>query len=378
MKRLVALVILTKNSTSHTSPVMLITRKLTKDKRPISDLRLLNTRIKRRNTTTPLLRDIFSILGNSRCQTLSCLDLKDAFHSIRLNSKSKEYCGILPYYGSDHYRYEVLPMGLSISPCRWMQYINSLLDTIPNRSNYLAIMDDLLIHSKKKKHYTLIEDLLKSLISHGIKLSPKKCQLFRKEIVYMGTIFTIKGNRIQIQPLKTRIDGILNTPKPKTPKDCKSFCGAVNYLKMFCPELQKLLEPIYELTKKNMPFHWHKVQDDAFLEIKERLKHFPILTLPIVGGRYILYSDTSRKHSGSTLWQIQEGKPRLIGYASKTLPKACSNYSVTELEIYGLWRNLELWQFWLGSNEFDAVVDHNAIVQILKCETFFAHFFFRQ
>ena len=50
MERLVSLGILTKNSTSHTSPVMLITRKLTKDKRPVVDFRLLNTRILRRNT----------------------------------------------------------------------------------------------------------------------------------------------------------------------------------------------------------------------------------------------------------------------------------------------------------------------------------------
>ena len=50
MERLISLGILTKNSTSHTSPVMLITRKLTKDKRPVVDFRLLNTRILRRNT----------------------------------------------------------------------------------------------------------------------------------------------------------------------------------------------------------------------------------------------------------------------------------------------------------------------------------------
>ena len=65
MERLVSLGILSKNSTSHTSPVMLITRKLTKDKRPVVDFRLLNTRILRRNTSIPLMSDVLSILGNS-------------------------------------------------------------------------------------------------------------------------------------------------------------------------------------------------------------------------------------------------------------------------------------------------------------------------
>ena len=65
MERLVSLGILSKNSTSHTSPVTLITRKLTKDKRPVVDFRLLNTRILRRNTSIPLMSDVLSILGNS-------------------------------------------------------------------------------------------------------------------------------------------------------------------------------------------------------------------------------------------------------------------------------------------------------------------------
>ena len=96
MERLVSLGILTKNSTSHTSPVMLITRKLTNDKRPVVDFRLLNTRILRRNTSIPLMSDVLSILGNSECEVVSCVDIKDAYHSIKLTEKSKEYCGILP------------------------------------------------------------------------------------------------------------------------------------------------------------------------------------------------------------------------------------------------------------------------------------------
>ena len=64
MSKLVSLGILSKNNTTHTSPVMLVARKGTKNKRPVVDFRLLNTRILRRNTATPLLRDIFKILGN--------------------------------------------------------------------------------------------------------------------------------------------------------------------------------------------------------------------------------------------------------------------------------------------------------------------------
>ena len=113
MERLVSLGILTKNSTSHTSSVMLITRKLTMDKRPLVDFGLLNTRILRWNTSIAPMSDVLSILGNSECEVLSCLDLKDAYHSIPLTDNGKEYFGILPYFGSPIYRYEVLQMGIA-------------------------------------------------------------------------------------------------------------------------------------------------------------------------------------------------------------------------------------------------------------------------
>ena len=103
MAKLVSLGILTKNNTTHTSPVMLVSRKGTKNKRPVVDFRLLNTRIMRRNTATPLLRDIFKMLDRSKCEVLSCVDLKDVFHSLGLTDKAKEFCGILPYFGRNIY-----------------------------------------------------------------------------------------------------------------------------------------------------------------------------------------------------------------------------------------------------------------------------------
>ena len=77
---------------------MLVARKGTKNKRPVVDFRLLNTKIMRRNTATPLLRDIFKIIGRSNCEGLSCVDLKDAFHSLSFTDKAKEFCVILTIF----------------------------------------------------------------------------------------------------------------------------------------------------------------------------------------------------------------------------------------------------------------------------------------
>ena len=109
---------------------------------------------------------------------------------------------------------------------------------------------------------------------------------------------------------------------------------------MFCPELQKLLKPIYDLTRKGKPFYWEKEQQDSFEEIKHRLIKLLVLHMPNKTERFHLYSDTSKFVTGSTLYQIQGGKPKLIVYASKRLPEAAKSYSIMELELCGLAINI--------------------------------------
>ena len=119
MRRLCYLGILKEGFSAYLSPVMLMSRKLTQDKRVVTDFRHLNTRIAKNNLAYPLVKDTFTTLGNSKCKVLSVLDLKDAFHSLRLSENSKKYCGILPYFGSASYLYQRMPMGLNVSPPIW-------------------------------------------------------------------------------------------------------------------------------------------------------------------------------------------------------------------------------------------------------------------
>ena len=83
MKRICYLGISKEGSSTYSSPVMLIRRKVTKDKRVVTDFRHLNVRIAKNILAYPLLKDTFSVLGSSRCEVLSVLDLKNVFHSLR-------------------------------------------------------------------------------------------------------------------------------------------------------------------------------------------------------------------------------------------------------------------------------------------------------
>ena len=136
MKWLCYMGILKEGFSAYSSHVMLISRKLTKDKRVVTDFRHLNVRIAKNNLAYPLVRDTFSVLGSSKCEVLSVLDLKDAFHSWRLSEISKKYCGILPYFGSASYLYQRMPMRLNISPFIWQSYINMILDYLQSKRYY--------------------------------------------------------------------------------------------------------------------------------------------------------------------------------------------------------------------------------------------------
>ena len=119
MKHLCYLGILKEEFLAYSSPVMLISRKVTQDKRVVTDFRHLNIRIAKNNLAHALLKGTFSVLGSSRCKVLLVLDLKDAFHSPRLFENSKRYCGVLPYFRSASYLSQRRPMELNISPSFW-------------------------------------------------------------------------------------------------------------------------------------------------------------------------------------------------------------------------------------------------------------------
>ena len=142
-------------------------------------------------------------------------------------------------------------MGLNISPFIWQSYINAILSCLQSKKYCEAIMDDLpLFTLSKSSHMAKLEDLLKALLKNGLKISLKKCQLFRTNLHHMGNEIFIPNKRVFIKPLRSRLEAIQKLQCPTRVKGCRSFVGMVNFLSMFCPELQKQLKPIYDLTRK--------------------------------------------------------------------------------------------------------------------------------
>ena len=74
----------------------------------------------------------------------------------------------------------------------------------------------------------------------------------------MGNIIFIQEKRVCVRPLCSRLEGIQKLRPPTTVKGCRSLVGMVNFLSIFCQDLQKLLKPIHDLTRKDRQFNWDK------------------------------------------------------------------------------------------------------------------------
>ena len=247
--------IICKGVTGYSSPVVLVKRKNQNLYRVCSDFHILNEKLVKINHTFLLVRDCIEQLGRKKCHYLSTIDLRDAFHMLRLALSSQKYCGITPYYGSPTYHYLCMGMGMSVSPQIWQQLDLVFQDDfIKHKQNLNVIMDDMFIHLTAEEHMDDLMDLFKVLRKYGLKLSPHKYQFFKKKIVYMGLEFQIQKDKVCYTSLKDKCDVIRNLESPKTLRQTRAFCGMVNFLSSFLPNLCRLLIPIYDLQKKAKKF----------------------------------------------------------------------------------------------------------------------------
>ena len=164
MDRLEKVGIIRKGLTGYSSPVLLVKRKQQNLYRVVTDFRVLNERLVRVNHAFPIVRDCLEAIGASKCEVMSVLDLRDAYHMLPLAEESQKYCGLTPYYGSPTYVYLRMGMGMSCSPALWQQFVHIIWEQLPNKERYKIIMDDILIFSTKEQHWEDLANLFKVLI----------------------------------------------------------------------------------------------------------------------------------------------------------------------------------------------------------------------
>ena len=80
-------------------------------------------------------------------------------------------------------------------------------------------MDDLILFTPpKESHTSKLEDILNALVKHGLKISPKKCQLFKTSLQYMGNEIFVENKKVCVKPLRSCLEAIQRLQPPTTPK----------------------------------------------------------------------------------------------------------------------------------------------------------------
>ena len=185
----------------------------------------------------------------------------------------------------------------------------------------------------------------------------------------MGLEFQVEDDKVCYTPLKDKCEAFRNLDSPKTLKQTRAFCGMVNFLSSFLPDLRRLLIPIYDLQKKSKKFKWTDEAEKAFNDIKKLLVNPPVLKAPTPDGLFRYKSNTSQEGVDDTLLQKEGNEWVVIGYHSKRLPPSTKNFGVTKLELTGLLVNIHSFMQLLHNRYFEVLVDHKAIEYMIKSKT---------
>ncbi|KAG5265670.1 hypothetical protein AALO_G00245010 [Alosa alosa] len=165
-----------------------------------------------------------------------------------------------------------------------------------------------------------LEQVFAKLHEHGLKLQPAKCRLFQRSVQYLGHVVTPGG--VATDPEKT--EAVRKWPTPTNIREVRSFLGFVGYYRRFILSFARRAGPLHALLKgtgggKTRSIDWSPDCEKAFQDLKESLLRAPVLAYADFSLPFRLYNDASLHGLGAVLAQVQEGRERVIAYASRGL-----------------------------------------------------------
>lgn len=305
----------------------------------------------------PRVDTIIDSLANN--EITSTLDAKSGYNQIEVEEKSKPPTAFRTRKGT--WEWNRMPFGGKGGPAtfhRVMSYIFNGLTFI------FIFFDDIIIKSRNiKEHFEHLEEVFKRLKQANLKLNPKKCKFFRKELNILG--FTISKNTVKMD--KDKIEVIKNWPIPKTIKPVHSFLGLAGFYRRFIKNFSIIAAPLYKLLQKNVKFNWTPTCQTAFDQLKKCLTSYPILRIPDFSKTFYLYTDASGTGIGGILCQRDENDTEfVIQYGSRLLRGAEINYAITELELLAVVYFCKTWKYYLLNQKFYIITDHSALLWLFN------------
>ena len=352
-----------RHSTSPWASNVVFARKKDGSLRLCLDFRRLNKKTIRDAYMLPLIETTLD--GLSGAKFFTSLDLQSGYWQVEIEEEDKPKTAFR-VDGIGFFECNRMPFGLTNAPAVFQRLMEQ---TLADLSNVLVYIDDIIIHSKDFDQH--LQDLEKCFIrikDAGLKLKPSKCQVFRKEVKYLGHYISEEG--IRTDPEKCKV--VEEWPEPTTVQELRQVIGFFSYYRRFVKDFSKLAKPMHDLLKGKETNKKAKIVMDAdacqaFEELKKKLTSAPILAYADYSLPFELHIDASKQGLGAVLYQKQHEKLRVIAYASRGLKPSEQNYPAHKLEFLSLkWAVTQKFRDYLYGHQFVVMTDNNPLSYVLS------------
>jgi hypothetical protein len=294
----------------------------------------------------------------SKAKVFTKLDIRQAFHRIRMDPESEDYTSFRTRYGT--YKCKVLPFGLCNGPATYQQYINNvLIDYLDDFC--MAYLDDILIYSEDpREHEEHVQKVLRRLREAGLQVDIKKSEFSVERTKYLGYIMTTSG--IEVDPDK--VECLRNWVPPTTITGVKSYLGFCGFYRQFIRNFGAIAKPLSILGRPSEPFNWTPECQDAFDELKhqlltiQRIYHFD----PELSTK--LETDSSDGVIAGVLSQLHDDdKWYPIGFYSHVLNGHEPNWEIHDKELFAIIESFRRWRPELMSirSKVEVFSDHRSL-----------------
>jgi hypothetical protein len=255
------------------------------------------------------------------------------------------------------YDWTVMPFGFKNATNTFTRTMSLVFKDMGDK--FLKVfVDDLNIHSENwEDHLRHLGAVLSRLREVNLKLNPSKCYFATESIVFLGHVVSKEGTK----PDLGKIDAVLRFPKPKTVTNVRSFLGLTRYYRKYIREYSRLASPLFELTKKDVPFVWNRDCQRAFDALKRALVEAPILVRPDFKKSLCLDVDWSMKGVGAILLQREGRFEKVVAYANKGLTEVQRKFHPMEGECYALIWGIMHFRQYLHMTHFILRTDHKPL-----------------
>ena len=337
------------------SPVLFV-KKANGGLRFCIDYRKLNNLTRKDRYPLPLLDETLNRMSNAKIFTK--LDIRQAFHRIRIDPESEDLTTFRTRYGT--YKCKVLPFGLTNGPATYQRYMNdTLFDYLDNFCT--AYLDDIMIYSENiKDHQEHVRKVLLRLRKAGLQADIKKSEFGVTRTKYLGFIISTDG----IEPDPEKTTAISQWEPPRTVKGVQSFLGFCNFYRRFIKDFGRVARPLNQLTRKDTVFVFDQSCIAAFKELKRRLTTAPLLAHFDPQRTTQMETDSSDGVVAGVLSQLQtSGLYQPVAYFSKTMIEAELNYPIHDKEMLAIVLCFQHWRVHLAGNPqiIQVVSDHKAL-----------------